>query len=165
MEKRNLRRADLITSTVLFLFSMLVFFEAFKLFSKTVTKGKEWYMSSGLFPLIVSICLALCALLLFVRAWKDGARLDFMNSTGMKALRANKEFRVALIVIGWLAVYIFILLEVLPYWLGTFVFLFVFMLFFKKVTVKSLITMLIISVCATIALTYGFGTLAMIPLP
>jgi hypothetical protein len=165
VEKRNLRRADLVTSVILLLFSGFVFFEAFKLVSKTLEKGKDWYTSAGLFPLIVSVCLALCALLLLLRAWKDGARLDFMNAPGFKAMVDNKEVRVATIIIGWLAIYIFGLLKVLPYWLATFVFLFVFMLCFKKITLKSIITMLIISVCATVALTYGFGTLAMIPLP
>lgn len=165
VKNRILRRSDLVTSLILILFSSVVFFEALKMLSSTLEKNKEWYVSAGLFPLIVSVCLALCALLLFIRAWKDGARFDFLNTSSMKTMIKHKEVRVAVIIISWLAIYIFIFLKFLPYWLGTFIFLFVFMLFFKKITVKSLVTMVIISVCTTVALTYGFGTLAMIPLP
>jgi len=165
VDKRNLRRADLVTSTILFLFASVVFFEAYKMLSRTLGKGKDWYTSAGLFPLIVSVCLAICALLLFLRAWRDGARFDFFSASSIKAMTMNKEVRVATIIITWLAFYIFGMLNFLPYWLATFLFLFLFMVLFKKITVKSIVTMLIVSICATAALTYGFGTLAMIPLP
>lgn len=165
MEKLNLRRADLVTSIILFLFAAFVFVNAIGLISNTLEKEKDWYVSAGLFPLIISIFLALCAFLLFSKARKDGAKLDFITNESIKSLIYSREFKVATFIIGLLAFYIFVLLEVLPYWLATFIYLYVFMFVFQKKTKKHIIIMSIVAVLSTIALTYGFGTLAMIPLP
>lgn len=165
MDKLNLRRADLVTSIILFLFSIFVFVNAIMLLSNTLKKEKDWYVSAGLFPLIISVFLALCAFMLFSKARKDGATFDFINLENIKLLTQSKEFRVATFVIGLLAFYIFVLLAVLPYWLATFIYLYVFMFVFQKKTAKHIIIMSIVAVLSTIALTYGFGTLAMIPLP
>jgi len=165
VDKLKLRRADLVTSIILFLFSAFVFVNAIELLSNTLRKEKDWYVSAGLFPLIISVFLALCAYLLFSRARKDGAKLDFIKTENIKSLISSKEFKVATFIIGLLAFYIFVLLEVLPYWLATFIYLYVFMFTFQKKTKKHIIIMSIVAVLSTIALTYGFGTLAMIPLP
>lgn len=165
MDKLKLRRADLVTSIILFLFSAFVFVNAIILISNTLEKEKDWYVSAGLFPLIISVFLALCAFLLFSKARKDGAKLDFINMDNVKSLISTREFQVATFIIGLLAFYIFVLLEVLPYWLATFIYLYVFMFAFQKKTVKHIVIMSIVVVLSTIALTYGFGTLAMIPLP
>ncbi|VDN48906.1 conserved membrane protein of unknown function [Petrocella atlantisensis] len=165
MEKRNLRRADLVTSIIVFAFSVFVFISAIGLMSNTLEKGKEWYVSAGLFPIIISVFLALCAFMLFFRAKKDGARFDFIHKEAVMALLKDREFRVAVIIISLLIIYIFILLPLLPYWLATFIFLYTFMLIFQERTFKNIVIMTIVAVLSTVALTYGFGTLAMIPLP
>lgn len=165
MEKQHLRRADLVTSIIIFVFAVFVFANAVMLMNDTLGKGKDWFVSAGLFPMIISVMLALCAFLLFSKARKDGARLDFFKVDKIKNLAKSREFQVACIVIGLLAVYIFILLPLLVYWAATFIYLYSFMLIFGKRTLKGFIVMTIVAVLSTIALTYGFGTLAMIPLP
>jgi uncharacterized membrane protein len=56
-------------------------------------------------------------------------------------------------------------MEFLHYSVATFIYLLVFMMVFQKKDIKQLAKSIVISVFATVLLTYGFGQLAMIPLP
>ncbi len=85
----------------------------------------------------------------------------------IKSLTKSREFLVALGVIALLAVYIFVLIPTkwIRYEVATFLFLSTFMVLFNDKTVKKIAFSIVMSVIATIVITYGFGTLAMIPLP
>lgn len=165
MDNKTLRRADLITSIILMIIAILGFIMSLSLVIKTLEKGRLWYESAGLFPLIVTSLLALCSFLIFLRARKDGARFDFLTLSKLKELKDSREARVAAIVIGLLAIYIFILLKVLQYSIATFIFLFAFIYIFNEKNRRSLFTSFLVSIITTVVLTYGFGNLAMIPLP
>lgn len=167
MEKGTLRRADMVMSIVIAGYAVFMFIMALKLQLRTLDKGKDWFQSAGLFPIIVSVLLLLCAVLLFSRARKDGARFDFITGEKIKGLAKSREFLVALGVVALLAVYIFILLPAkwINYEISTFLYLATFMILFNDKTVKKIAISVIISLIATVVITYGFGTLAMIPLP
>lgn len=192
MEKKNLRRADLIMSIVMFIFAVAVFFAGAELMERTLNlKNPDnaiWYRSSGLMPMIVSVLLAISAVSLFVKAWRDGARFDFFTSEKIKWFFTCREFKVAGFVIGWLAIYIFVLLGpvedafynflynidginwmipyYLPYTLMTFIYLFVFMIVFNdRSKKKNWIVTLIISLTVSVVIAYLFGDVAMIILP
>ncbi|MFA9398851.1 MAG: tripartite tricarboxylate transporter TctB family protein [Clostridiaceae bacterium] len=166
MNKKSLRQADLIMSTILFVFSIYVAIESIRLMLSTLDRGiGEWYSSPGLLPLIIGILLCVCSIDLFRTAWKFGARYSFINKSSLGNLVKSKVFINASIVIALIAIYIFLLLKFLPYWLATFIFLFCFISFFKGKNNKELIIAFIISASSTAILTYGFGTLAQIPLP
>ena len=165
MEKSKLRRADLITSIILIIFSVYVAIGSIKLMMNTLNGGKDWFKSAGLFPLIISLLLALCAVLLLINAIKDGAKIDFFTIEKIKALFVSREFKVALIVIGFLALYIFVLIPLLPYEVATFIYLLVFMVIFNEKKPKNIIISVVVSLVATFMLYYGFGKIALIPLP
>ena len=92
MDKGTLRRADLVTSIILMAFSSFVIAESVKYLQKTLSKGRPWFESSGLFPLIISILLLLCAILLLFRALKDGARFDFLTKEKVITFLHTREF-------------------------------------------------------------------------
>ncbi|MDH8678080.1 hypothetical protein QE109_07970 [Fusibacter bizertensis] len=167
MEKKAMRRADLITSVVLLIYSIGMFVMSVNLVLKTLSKGRMWYQSAGLFPTIVATFTFLCAISLMRTAFKDGADFSFLTMDNAKKLIKSKEFKVSFIIIGLLAMYIFILLPItwLRYEFSTFIFLFTFMIIFNKKDIKSIIKTIVICIIATGMLTYGFGQLAMIPLP
>jgi len=166
LKKETLRRADLVTTIILMCLSIFGLVLSIDLLIDTLNKEKDWYDSAGLFPMIVSCLLFLCASLLFVTARREGAKFDFISKSKFIEFLKLREFKVAVIVIGLLAFYIFVLIEFLPYSIATFIYLFTFMFCFQEAkTLKAIIKTLIISIIATIVLTYGFGTLAMIPLP
>lgn len=192
MDKKTLRKADLVMSILLILFSAFVFIMSLKLMNRTLNLNNEdyalWYRSAGLIPMIVSVLLAISAGSLFIKAWSEGARFDFFTKEKVKHFFTCREFRVAGFVIGWLAIYIFVLLGpvenwlynalyaipninwivpyYLPYILMTFVYLFVFMLVFSDKSKKREITVAaIISVIVAFVVAYLFGDVAMIILP
>ena len=74
----------------------------------------------------------------------------------------SKETKRSFIMLGFIIAYTFILLGRMPYEVSTFIFLAVFMFYFKASDWKRI---LIISTLATGIIAYAFGTLAMIPLP
>ncbi len=166
MEKKTLRKADMVTSIVLMAIAVSWFGLSIPLLIKTVRSGEHFYISAGLFPMIISGLLGLCAANLFFKARKDGARFDFFKADKVIALIKSRESRIAAVIIGLMAVYIFILLPLVSYSIATFIFLFLFMLYFKGLrSVKGVLIIFIISAVTTAILSYGFGELAMIPLP
>lgn len=167
MEKKFMRRADLITSIILMIYSIGMFTLSIRLVLRTLERNRDWYQSAGLFPVIVSVFLFLCAISLYRTAKRDGANFKFITFENAKNFIKSSEFIVASTIIGLIAIYIFGLLPIkgLKYEYSTFIFLSGFMLIFNKKDKKSIVTTIIISVIATVMLTYGFGQLAMIPLP
>lgn len=166
MDKSTLRRADLVTSTILFVFSIWVFIMSIQYVVTTIERGKHWFESSGLFPMIISFLLCLCSITLFGKAKKDGAKFDFLTGEKIKGLAATRKFRVAIIVIGMLATYIFALM--LPgrqYEIASFIYLFIAMLIFQERNKKNIINSVIIAGVSTAVLSFCFGQLAMVPLP
>lgn len=192
MEKRTLRRADLVMAIVLIIFSVFVFIMGFQLMSRTLNLNNPdnalWYRSSGLMPMIVSVLLAISAVSLFLKAWGDGARFDFFTAEKIAHFFTCREFKIAAFVIGWLAIYIFILLgpvedliyealyamdglhwmvpQFVPYIIMTFIYLFVFMIVFSDRSKKrNWIETTIISLGFSLLIAYLFGDVAMIILP
>jgi|GEM_PF-1260239 len=192
MDKKTLRKADLVMSLVLILFAAFVFIMSLKLMNRTLNLKNEdyavWYRSAGLIPMIVSILLAISAGSLFTTAWKEGARFDFFTKEKVKHFFTCREFRVAGFVIGWLAIYIFVLLGpiedliynilyaipnihwmipfYIPYILMTFIYLFVFIIVFSDKTKKrDWIMAALIALVVSFLVAYLFGDVAMIILP
>lgn len=192
MDKKSLRRADLVMSLLLILLAIFVFIMSAQLMHRTLNLNNPdsaiWYRSAGLVPMIVSVLLAVSALSLYVKAWGDGARFDFFTKEKITGFFMGREFKVAGFVIGWLAIYIFVLLGpvenliyellyniqgihwmvpyYLPYIIMTFIYLFIFMMAFNDRTKKrAWITSLVISLTTSFLVAYLFGDVAMIILP
>ena len=192
MDKKTLRKADLVMSIVLVLFAAFVFIMSLKLMNRTLNLKNEdqaiWYRSAGLIPMIVSVLLAISAGSLFATAWKEGARFDFLTKEKFKHFFTCREFRVAGFVIGWLAVYIFVLLGpvedivynlldaipgiywmvpyYIPYIIMTFIYLFVFIIVFSDRTKRSeWVKAIILSLIVSFLVAFLFGEVARVLLP
>jgi len=191
LKKETLRRADLIFSIILMLVSIWFGVKSILLFSNPFSKDwdiitqeeidrnlSEWFKSPGLIPLIFSFFLLVCSIVLLITAIKQGARFDFFKKEKILALFKNKEFHTASIVIGLLAIYLFIMLPIsrkylnfiprfqgLPFLIATFIYLSVFIIIFNEKTKKKIITSLIVAACASGFVTISFGVVAKILLP
>jgi len=82
MEKKELRKADFITSVLLLLFSMWMLIETFKMPMKDTFGGVQnvWYVSPALFPLIISIFIFILGIVLFTHSIKSGGAKYFLDS-------------------------------------------------------------------------------------
>lgn len=166
MEKSTLRQADLVFSVILIIFGIFVAINGILLMIEGASQPViKWYSSPGLMPLLIGFFTLISAISLYRIARKDGASLDFINRENIKKLFAEKSTKNTLFIIGLIGIYIYILLQILPYAFATFIFLFAFIAFFKGNTKKELIIAVIISAVTTALLVYGFGSLAQIPLP
>lgn len=191
MKESSLRRADLIFSLALMCigiymiissFGLLInpFGRDFSLVSGDEIKAniEEWYLSPGLLPFIIGLLLLICAIALFSTARKRGAKIDFLTREKVIALFRKKEFFSAIIVIGVMSIYAFVLMPVcrkyldffpkfqgFPFMIATFVYLLVQMIVFNDKSWKKNLVSLVVSAAGAVAITYGFGILAQIPLP
>lgn len=164
LQKKSARN-DLYSSIVLFLISLYVFIEGVRM-PVSVYTGSDgaWYGAPGGFPVIIGGILMILSVMLFAKSWRitGGFRKDdFQDMTAV--LRSAYVKRLALITV-LLAVYIFVLLGRVPFYVATFLFLFVTMLVFRR-NGFAVWKLLVISVVIDALITYGFGTLAGIPLP
>ena len=191
MKKSALRRADMVFSLVLMAVSVWTMMESVKLlfnpFGRDFSKVRgddikasieTWYQSAGLVPFVIACFLLICALFLFHFARREGARFDFIKLDKVRTLLKNEEFRVAAVVIGILSIYVFVLMPLcrshldlfprfqgFPFLVATFIMLFdMLVIFGYKKAIKILVS-LVISAAAAGAIAYGFGMLALIPLP
>ena len=191
MKKSTLRRADLVFSVVLMVVSFAAMVESVKLLFNPFgrdfadvrgddikTSIETWYQSVGLVPFIIAAFIFICGLFLFHFARKEGARFDFIKLSNVRALFKNEEFRVAVIVTAILCAYIFAFMPLcreyldffprfqgFPFMIATFLMLFLMMVIFGKKTVKQIVMNFVASALAAGAIAYGFGMLALIPLP
>lgn len=85
----------------------------------------------------------------------------FTLSKIMDAIRTKQGIN-TIFILAWLALYIFVFLNILPYFIATFLYLVVMMVLFYK---RSIVLAVVVSVCASIAITIMFGSVAGIPLP
>ena len=107
-----------------------------------------------------------------------GARLDFFKMEKIQKLLKDRELRVAVSITVILLVYIkglipflrktidfFPKFQAFPFMIATFIMLFVMMIAFAERTKKHVVTSLVVSAVSAAAISYGFGMLALIPLP
>ena len=191
MKKSTLRRADLVFSVFLMIISIAAMIESVKLLFNPFgrdfadVKGDDiktsietWYQSVGLVPFIIAAFILICALCLFHFARREGARFDFIKLDNIRALLKNEELRVAVIVTVILCAYIFAFMplcreyldlfprfQAFPFMIATFLMLFIMMVVFGEKKLVPILKYFVASALAAGAIAYGFGMLALIPLP
>lgn len=191
MEKTTLRKADLVFSFMLIFISVWVFIQSVKLFFNPFGRKFEeinadelkaalmdWTQSPALLPMVLSGFLLICALILMHFAIRQGARLDFFTKEKLLAIFHNREFYVVLVVVITLCIYIFGIIPLcratldffprfqgFPFMIATFIYLLSTMIIFNEKKWKPLLASLLVAAGAAGAITYGFGVIAMIPLP
>ena len=86
MKKKELRRADFITSVLLLLFSVWIIMETLKMPMKDTFGGVQnvWYVSPALFPLIISICIMVLGTVLLIHSIKTGGAKYFLGNFSVR---------------------------------------------------------------------------------
>jgi len=86
MKKKELRKADFITSILLLLFSLWIIMETLKMPMKDTFGGVQnvWYVSPALFPLIISIFIMVLGAVLFLHSIKTGGTKYFLDNFSLR---------------------------------------------------------------------------------
>jgi len=86
MKKKELRRADFITSVLLLLFSFWIIMETLKMPMKDTFGGVQnvWYVSPALFPLIISIFIMVLGGVLLIHSIKTGGAKYFLDNFSVR---------------------------------------------------------------------------------
>ena len=178
MKKDTLRRADLIFSLVLMGISVFTLIESYSLLCNPFQRADitqeaiasniaDWYESIAIVPMILAV---------FIMKLLGSYRI--IKKENVQKLLKNREFKVAVSITVILLVYIkglipffrktidfFPKFQAFPFMIATFIMLFVMMIAFAERTKKHVVTSLIVSAVSAAAISYGFGMLALIPLP
>lgn len=191
MEKTNIRRLDLWFSAFLMLVSAYVLVSSFGIFVNPF--GREfvkvsgesikdnilnWFLSPALMPFLLSIILMVCAIFLFRHARSEGATFGFGQWGNLAQVVKGREFRALVLVSALLLLYVFVLMPLcrkhlnlfprfqgFPFMVSTFIYLSSMMIVFNDRKIGKILLSLLVSAIAAAAIAFGFGMLAMIPLP
>lgn len=160
MDNKKFRSADLLVSIVLIIFGIAVTILSIQLI--VTGPGDAIYLSNGLMPLIIGVLITLMSVSVLIHAIKEGGTLaEFKPATVVSALK-SREGLSTLFILAWLAVYIWVLLEILPYVFATFIYLWV---MFRVYYRKNIVVETIIAIAISLLVTVAFGTLVNVPLP
>lgn len=125
MEKKELRKADFITSVLLLLFSIWMLIETFKMPMKDTFGGVQnvWYVSPALFPLIISIFISVLGIALFIHSIKSGGAKYFLDSISEKnKFLSDKNIRFISILLA-LIFYVYLDIPRIDFFISTILFL------------------------------------------
>lgn len=160
MNKKNLRSADILTGIIFIIVGLLV--AKFSIDLMMTNTDPRFYASAGFVPLVFAILFIIISISIIVNAVKEGGTLKLFSMTNTINALKSKEGINTIYILGIIALYIFVLMNFLPYFLSTFIFL---VLFIQRFYQKSIVKIVIISLVAVVIVTYLFGTVAQIPLP
>lgn len=164
----KLRKADVISSIVLFIFGFLFLIGAlrmpFKIYAKTTGNPSGIYCSPGILPTVIGSVIIILAIMLFIAGIKGGGRITLSGLKSPLDYVRTKKFLRLVIATGLLVIYIFVLIGRVRFDLSTFIYIFSNMLIFRAER-YSVIKILIICAAFSLAVTYSFYYLAKIPLP
>ena len=126
----------------------------------------------------MGLLLLVCAVSLLHVARREGARLDFLSLAKLKALAKNPEARSFALSAALLALYAFAAIPLcrrylnlfprfrgFPFFVATAAYMLSMMLTFGGKKKGHTAVSILVSILASLAITWAFGTLAQIPLP
>lgn len=152
---------DFLASLVLMAISAFIMIESLHIFGDV---NEAFYVSPGLLPLFLGLMLMLCAVILFIRCFRT-ERWSVIRTNLVEWLvtfRKSQSTHNMMLGIVLMAVYVFVLIPVINFWIASFIFLFLFMFLFASV---SIVTNIIIGL-ATPAFVYVlFQLIFQVPLP
>lgn len=126
--------------------------------------GEVLYLSPGLMPLILGVALLFCSIVYFAQSLKDGGFSVRLQETKEWFHRTVSDKTTHSMAIGVLimALYTFVLLSFLPFWLSSLIFMIILMLYLKA---ESPVKILVISGGAVALIVLLFQVLFRVPLP
>jgi len=155
---------ELAGAVLFFLLGLYLVIKSILMPNEELTGNKElWYSAPGVFPAFVGAVLTILSLLLIIQCFRENKEREKIELAKIKAYIGNQHFKSLLVVLIYLFVYIFILLGRIKFSIATFIFLSVSMITFRKEKI-AIWKLILISFLTSAIITYGFGTLAKIPL-
>lgn len=152
---------DFISSIVILLLSVYVLFESRNIYVKA---GKLLHLSPALIPMMLGTVLLVLSIILMASSLKDGgagARISEFKSC-MKAVKEDPNTMRMLIGVVLMALYTFVMLGMLPFWIATFLFMLLLMYFLEA---GSIVKIVLISVVVTALIIFLFQICFRVPLP
>lgn len=129
---KKVRDGDIVISTCFIIGSLWTAYESIRMSHEMYTKGlATLYTVPGLFPLIVSLAILGCSISVLLNAVRVGGDLKFLSAASLKKTFSNFDAFIPAIVFGFMIIYVFILIERLPFVIGTFIFITAMMAVFK----------------------------------
>ncbi|MBE6906472.1 MAG: tripartite tricarboxylate transporter TctB family protein [Ruminococcaceae bacterium] len=155
------RRFDFLSSIIMFALSVYVILAGIGIYHKA---GKLFYVSPALVPTMLGFMLCLLSVILFLSSIKDGGisvRIAEVKNYFSGILKDKNTMRM-LIGVLLMALYTFVLLDLLPFWLSTFLFMLLLMFFLDA---GSLTKILVITVLCSALIVLLFQVCFRVPLP
>jgi len=165
MEKKDLRKKDIIASLIMLVLGIFTLVESFRMIFFTNLPGVKdigWFVAPGVFPFMLSVGLIIMSLIILSIAYRESGRMKFESWRKLSKYFRSKDTFIMMAEIGLLFFYVFILLTKLHFTLATISYLFLSMFIVKA---ASWFKIAIISVLVSLSITYLFGNLFKIPLP
>lgn len=157
----NKKMKDFLSSIVIFFVALFVIAESHNIYVKA---GKVFYLSPALIPMMLGVMLLLLSLVLLGSSLKDGgiAARNAEIKEFLKAVKEDPNSVRMLVGVVLMALYTFVLMEFLPFWLATFLFMLILMYFLEA---GSLVKIIGISVVITALVIFLFQICFRVPLP
>jgi len=171
MKPENLVRADFITGIVLIVFSLTVLEESWRM-PRLEQLGAHPMSAPGLVPGVLAAVLLILGSVLTLRSVKRGGHHLGLNGESIgRAFREPGNLR-CLITLVMCIVYAGFLIGSIPYWLGTGIFVFLFVTIFEwrpgletSARIKALAIAVIMGVVVSAAVTWIFQEVFLVTLP
>ncbi len=160
MEK-NKKTYDFFSSIVMFLLAVYFIFESLNIYTEA---GKVFYLSAALVPAMLGGILFLLSLALFFTSLKEGGikeRLKEIKELYLAIKQDKNTFRI-IAGIGIMALYIFVFMAFLPFWLATFLFILLLLYFLDA---GSIIHITLIAATSVAFIVLLFQVFFRVPLP
>lgn len=157
MKGKGLRQADFYFSCILVTFALLLIVESLRM-----PRMGPSYVAPGLFPAVIGVILLVLSMLILL-----GSRSTLRMPCTRQGNSIRRWFEVPankrLVLAGLMLIaYASILLRFLPYHVATFIFLLLMMTVFKAGPIWKTT---LVSIAASLAIAYVFGSIFLIPLP
>lgn len=171
MDDRQMNKADFVTSIVLIAFSVSVVVLSLQL-PRLEHRNINPYTAPGIVPGFLGIIIGVLSMILFIRSIvRRGWKLELTGKGIVGFFKGETFFRLAL-TIGLSVFYGIFLIGIMPYWLATGIFIFVFILVFEiklhvplKDQRKRLLFAFVVSVVSTAAIAGLFRYIFLVDLP
>jgi hypothetical protein len=167
---RTMKDWDVLFSLVLMASCVALIAYSFKIsFDAMGITDAVFYTAPGFAPLLVGSIIFILSAALLAGGIKNGGSLSWIAPAKLVKIYTSKSFRETFLVFFYLCIYMWTFWETIPFtrirvpfWLGTYIFLFLMLWTFKA---AKLNTALLISLIATALIQISFGHFAGIPLP
>lgn len=152
---------DFLGSIALIVISAAIILGSVQLYLK---EGAPMYLSAGLMPLILGCALLFCSILFLIGSLKDGgirARCAELK-TWVHELATDKTVHSMIVGVIIMALYTYVLLSFLPFWLASLIFTIALMLYLKAATPVRIVLLSAGTVAFIVVL---FQVMFRVPLP